>query len=146
MSAPCPRGNYGKVPFGGPTMGFWAFWRYVFTGAEPGVRYEYRLPDIVGRLRSTSQIGRRGQHEAADEIEQLKSIIAESQDEHLKYIGETTADIERLRAQLASARKALEFVRDGYERSDVTHISYRVRAHRAALDAIAEIDDQRSGK
>ena len=75
------------------------------------------MSDLVERLRvwpaaygedalSSTYVGKMAK-DAADEIERLKSIIAESQDEHLKYIGETTADIERLRAHLVSAHEAL---------------------------------------
>ena len=33
--------------------------------------------------------------------------------------------------------EALEFIRDGYERTDINHVDYRVGAYKAALDALA---------
>lgn len=45
-------------------------------------------------------------------------------------------EIKRLRASLAAATKALEFIRDGYARGDVNHVDYRVGAYTAALDAL----------
>lgn len=41
-----------------------------------------------------------------------------------------------LRAQLEAARKALEFITDGYENQDVSHVDYRVKVYQAALAAL----------
>ena len=35
--------------------------------------------------------------------------------------------------------KALEFIRDGYERNDVSHEEYRVKAAQAAIDALVAV-------
>jgi len=35
--------------------------------------------------------------------------------------------------------KALEFIRDGYERGDVSHETFRVKAAQAAADALAAV-------
>lgn len=47
-------------------------------------------------------------------------------------------EIERLRSQLAKRTDALEFVRDGYDNHDVSHVDYRVRVYQVALDALSD--------
>ncbi len=54
---------------------------------------------IVNELRET-MAGKFKQ--MGDQIAALRSVVASSQDAHLKYRGETDADLERLRAALQS--------------------------------------------
>ena len=42
----------------------------------------------------------------------------------------------QLRAQLASAREALEFIADGYENHNINHVDYRVRVYQVATEAL----------
>ena len=44
-----------------------------------------------------------------------------------------------LRAQLASARKALQFIADGYENHDINHVDYRVKVYQVATDALKDL-------
>ena len=41
--------------------------------------------------------------------------------------------------EIDKLRKALEFIRDGYDRLDINHVDYRVGAYKAALDALARV-------
>lgn len=54
-------------------------------------------------------------------------------------IVEAVNNYESLRAQLASARKALQFIADGYENHDVSHVDYRVKVYQASIAALKEI-------
>lgn len=47
--------------------------------------------------------------------------------------------IESLRAQLASAKKALQFIADGYENHDINHVDYRVKVYQVATETLEEI-------
>lgn len=48
-------------------------------------------------------------------------------------------EIKTLRAQLASARKALQFIADGYENHDINHVDYRVTVYQVATDALKDL-------
>jgi len=41
-------------------------------------------------------------------------------------------------AQLASARNALDFIRDSYDRNDISHVDFRIGAYKAALSALSD--------
>lgn len=45
----------------------------------------------------------------------------------------------QLRAQLASARKALKFIADGYENHNINHVDYRVKVYQVATETLEEI-------
>lgn len=49
-----------------------------------------------------------------------------------KLCVEAADEIERL-------RKALEFIRDGYDNQYVNHVDYRVKVYQVALDALASV-------
>lgn len=40
---------------------------------------------------------------------------------------------------LASARKALQFIADGYENHDINHVDYRVKVYQVAIETLEEI-------
>lgn len=52
---------------------------------------------------------------------------------------EAADEIESLRAKLASARKALQFIADGYENHDINHVDYRVKVYQVATDALEDL-------
>lgn len=48
-------------------------------------------------------------------------------------------EVESLRAKLAIARKALQFIADGYENHDINHVDYRVTVYQVATDALKDL-------
>lgn len=51
-------------------------------------------------------------------------------------LNEQSAEIESLRLQLASARRALEFIADGYENHNINHVDYRVKVYQVATETL----------
>lgn len=49
-----------------------------------------------------------------------------------------TRQIELMR-KLDAAKKALEFIADGYDNHNVNHVDYRVKVYQVALDALEDI-------
>lgn len=49
------------------------------------------------------------------------------------------AQRDEARAQLAIARKALEFITDGYDNQDVNHVDYRVKVYQVATETLAAL-------
>jgi hypothetical protein len=41
--------------------------------------------------------------------------------------------------ELPKLRKALEFIRDGYDNQDINHVDFRVKAYQVALDALGSV-------
>lgn len=46
------------------------------------------------------------------------------------------AEIAALKARVAELEAALQFIADGYENHDVSHVDYRVKVYQVALDAL----------
>ena len=97
--------------------------------------------DIVDRLRSNYASPHHGgcqncygivMDDAADEIERLSERV-------LAYKGQVeagAAKIAALKARVAELEEALQFIADGYENHDVSHVDYRVKVYQVALAAL----------
>lgn len=46
-------------------------------------------------------------------------------------------EIESLKARVAELEGALQFIADGYENHNVSHVDYRVKVYQVALDALS---------
>ena len=98
-------------------------------------------PSIVERLRSNYASPHHGgcqncygivMDDAADEIERLTERCS-------AYKGQVeagAAEIATLKARVAELEAALQFIADGYENHDVSHVDYRVKTCQVALDAL----------
>ncbi len=55
----------------------------------------------------------------------------------LRLIADQSAALAEASTAVADLRQALEHIRDGYDRADISHVDYRVGAYKAALTALA---------
>jgi hypothetical protein len=79
--------------------------------------------------------------EAADEIANLRAQLEGCKEMFAHTAERANEYVEAFQQQegkLASARKALEFIRDGYDRNDINHVDFRVGAYKAALSALSD--------
>lgn len=55
------------------------------------------------------------------------------------FIVECVNNHARLIAELAAVRKALQFIADGYENHDISHVNYRVKVYQVATEVLEEL-------
>lgn len=77
--------------------------------------------------------------ETEELLDRLNDQGLYSKAERIQMIKDAAAEITILRAQLASARKALQFIADGYENHDINHVDYRVKVYQAATEVLEEL-------
>jgi len=72
---------------------------------------------------------------AQEEIDRLRAELDAANANH-RSMATQLANIGR---DLERARKALEFIAEGYDNHDVNHVDYRVKVFQVATEALAEI-------
>lgn len=54
-----------------------------------------------------------------------------------KAVADAIDEIAALKARVAELEGALQFIADGYENHNVSHVDYRVKVYQVALDALS---------
>lgn len=81
-----------------------------------------------------------GREQPSDDISDLRAQLAEHESNQRAYeeiIGKKT--YREVADQIASAKKALQFIADGYENHDINHVDYRVTVYQVATDALKDL-------